>query len=140
MLLHFLLFFCYGRLRRRNKKLFGHCFCLSNNVQRCKFNFVLIFMYSNYEQSTDLQRKTSCANLRPLCSYRQQFYDKQKFSSQSNNPNISNKMRISNYLVLNLGGKIHFGDFYLNQPLQLNYLGRREGQPNGGGTPLRNKF
>ena len=38
------------------------------------------------------------------------------------------------------GGQIQFGNFYLVKPLQLNYLGRMEGQPGGGGAPPKNKF
>ena len=39
-----------------------------------------------------------------------------------------------------VGGTTQFGNFYLGQPLSLNYLGRTEGQPGGSGIPPRNRF
>ena len=71
---------------------------------------------------------------------------KKNNQSSSNNSNISNKQRTANRLILagssqNVvrisrlnSGITQFGNFYLKQPLSLNYLGRMEGQPGGGGT------
>ena len=33
-----------------------------------------------------------------------------------------------------------YGNFYLGQPLNVNYLGRMEGMPGGSGTPPINRF
>lgn len=72
-------------------------------------------------------------------------------SFNTNDANISKKQRISQRLILNgssqqvqvvgrYGGITQFGNFYLGQPLSLNYLGRTQGQPGGSGIPPRNKF
>jgi len=73
-------------------------------------------------------------------------------NSNTNFANISYKMRTSQRLLLGgasqqvqvigriNGGTTQFGNFYLGHPLSLNYLGRSEGQPGGGGSPPRNKF
>ena len=72
--------------------------------------------------------------------------------TNSNFANVSNQQRIAQRLILDgasqsvvriarlNGGITQFGNFYLNQPLSLNYLGRMEGQPGGGGSPPKNKF
>ena len=72
-------------------------------------------------------------------------------SSNTNYANISYKMRLSQILKLDgnsqqvnrisrLGGKIQYGNFYLGQPLNINYLGRMEGMPGGSGMPPKNRF
>lgn len=72
-------------------------------------------------------------------------------NSNTNFSNISYKMRLSQILKLDnssqkvgkisrLSGKTQFGNFYLGQPLQLNYLGRTEGMPGGSGMPPTNRF
>lgn len=73
-------------------------------------------------------------------------------SFNTNFANISNKMRTSQRLLLGgasqqvqvigrfNGGTTQFGNFYLGQPLSLNFLGRSQGQPGGSGSPPRNKF
>jgi hypothetical protein len=72
-------------------------------------------------------------------------------SSFSNYSNLSYKMRLSQILKLDgysqqigkigrIGSKTQFGNFYLGQPLQLNYLGRAEGMPGGSGMPPKNSF
>jgi hypothetical protein len=69
----------------------------------------------------------------------------------TNYHNISNNMRRSQRLTLGgngqnvnyisrWGGITQFGNFYLGQPLNLNYLGRMEGQLGGSGAPPTNKF
>jgi hypothetical protein len=77
-----------------------------------------------------------------------------KINAQTNTnfANISNQQRIAQRLLLDgssqsvvriarfNGGITQFGNFYLNQPLSLNYLGRMEGQPGGGGSPPKNTF
>jgi hypothetical protein len=69
----------------------------------------------------------------------------------TNYSNLSQKMRLSQVLKLDgssqnlnrisrISGKTQFGNFYLGQPLNLNYLGRMEGMPGGSGMPPTNKF
>jgi len=70
----------------------------------------------------------------------------------TNYANISNRMRQARRLYLSgssqkvqsisrfNGGNTQFGNFYLGQPLSLNYLGRMEGQIGGSGQPPRNSF
>jgi hypothetical protein len=72
-------------------------------------------------------------------------------TSNTNFSNLSYKMRLSQILKLDnssqqigkigrISGKTQFGNFYLGQPLQLNYLGRCEGMPGGSGMPPINRF
>ena len=69
----------------------------------------------------------------------------------TNYSNLSQKMRLSQVLKLDgssqnlnrisrISGKTQFGNFYLGQPLNVNYLGRMEGMPGGSGMPPTNKF
>jgi hypothetical protein len=65
-------------------------------------------------------------------------YNKLVLASDSSSTNISNNTRISQIVNFYKGGKTQYGNFYLGQPLNLNYLGRFEGMPGGSGTPPRN--
>ena len=67
-------------------------------------------------------------------------YDKNTPSSVSSSYKISNYQRISQIINNSKGGNIQFGNFYLGQPLNINYLGRIEGMPGGSGSPPINKF
>jgi len=69
----------------------------------------------------------------------------------TNYSNLSYKMRLSQVLKLDgysqninrisrVTGKTQFGNFYLGQPLNVNYLGRIEGMPGGSGAPPLNRF
>ena len=51
---------------------------------------------------------------------------------------MSGNRRMAQAISSTLGGKLHFGNFYLNQPINVNYLGKTPGQPGGSGKPLRN--
>ena len=53
---------------------------------------------------------------------------------------IPNKMRVSQLVQTSLGGSIQYGNFYLGQPLELNYLGNLQGMPGGSGMPPKNTF
>lgn len=72
-------------------------------------------------------------------------------ASNTNYSNLSSKMRLSQVLKLDgssqqvsrvsrMSGKTQFGNFYLGQPLNINYLGKMEGMPGGSGTPPINRF
>jgi hypothetical protein len=76
---------------------------------------------------------------------------KLKYNSNTNYSNMSYKMRLSQVLKLDsysqvtnrisrISGKTQFGNFYLGEPLNVNYLGRMEGMPGGSGTPPINRF
>jgi hypothetical protein len=69
----------------------------------------------------------------------------------TNYANISKNMLRSQYLMLRgssqqvqvigrLSGKVQFGNSYLGEPININYLGFKEGQPGGSGAPPRNSF
>jgi hypothetical protein len=72
-------------------------------------------------------------------------------TSNTNFSNLSYKRRLSQILKLDsysqqvsrisrMAGKLQYGNFYLGQPLNINYLGRIEGMPGGSGMPPRNRF
>ena len=62
------------------------------------------------------------------------------YASSSSADLLSYNERMSKNILTNLGGKIQFGNYYLGKPNIFNYLGRQEGQPGGGGIPIRNQF
>ena len=89
------------------------------------------------------------SNLRKLIHYQSYFPEnscnciqpqKYIFASQSVSESLPYNERISQIISTTLGGRIHFGNYYLLQPLTANYLGKYEGQPGGGGKPIRNRF
>jgi hypothetical protein len=72
-------------------------------------------------------------------------------TSNTNFSNLSYKMRLSQVLKLDsssqvtnrisrISGKTQFGNFYLGEPLNINYLGRIEGMSGGSGSPPVNRF
>lgn len=67
-------------------------------------------------------------------------YDKTTPGSQSPSTNLSYATRISQIIQYTRGGKTQYGNFYLGQPLNVNYLGRIEGMPGGSGTPPINRL
>ena len=73
-----------------------------------------------------------------LCSCADTKYNKFVIGSDSPSTRMSNNRRISQIINYSKGGKSHYGNFYLGQPLSLNYLGRVEGMPGGGGSPPSN--
>jgi hypothetical protein len=68
------------------------------------------------------------------------MYDKFVVGSNSPSTKISNNRRISQIINYSKGGKTQYGNFYLGQPLNVNYLGRTEGMPGGSGTSPKNTF
>ena len=63
-----------------------------------------------------------------------------KFTSQSSTANRSSLYRTSSYLLSARGGKPTFVNVNAEQPFNVNYLGRVQGQLGGSGAPLRNRF
>jgi hypothetical protein len=70
-------------------------------------------------------------------------------TSNTNFSNLSYKRRLSQILKIDsysqnvtrisrMSGKLQFGNFYLGQPLNINYLGRMEGMPGGSGKSPSN--
>jgi hypothetical protein len=57
-------------------------------------------------------------------------YDKNTPGSELASARISYNARMSQIIRSSKGGKINYGNFYLGEPLNVNYLGRVEGMPN----------
>jgi hypothetical protein len=51
---------------------------------------------------------------------------------------VSYKMRLSNMIQYAQGKKTHYGNGYLGQSININYLGKAEGMPGGSGRPISN--
>ena len=66
--------------------------------------------------------------------------DKRYIGSDSVSYRLPNKIRVSQIVQTSLGGSTQYGNFYLGQPLQLNYLGNLQGMPGGSGMPPKNTF
>lgn len=66
--------------------------------------------------------------------------DKKYPGSDSVSYRITNNARVSQLIKTSLGGSTQYGNFYLGQPLQLNYLGNAQGMPGGSGMPPKNTF
>ena len=82
-------------------------------------------------------------NVQPLnCICSQDKYDKSLSYAGSDSPSVrvSNNIRLSQIVNFYKGGKTQYGNFYLAQPLNVNYLGRMEGMPGGSGSPPKNTF
>jgi hypothetical protein len=67
-------------------------------------------------------------------------YDKNTPGSDSVSAKVSYATRIAQVIQSTRGGKSQYGNFYLGQPLNVNYLGRVEGMPGGSGMPPVNRF
>ena len=79
-------------------------------------------------------------NAKIPCACVNNKYDKNLLGSDASSTKVSYNTRVSQIINFSKGGKTQYGNFYLGQPLQLNYLGRNEGMPGGGGMPPLNKF
>ena len=93
---------------------------------------------SNSRRMINYTAEINDSNLNCVCI--PDKYDKTTVGSDSPSVKISNSMRIAQVINSSLGGKTQYGNFYLGQPLQLNYLGRNEGMPGGSGSAPKNKF
>jgi len=78
------------------------------------------------------------ANTQCVCNGN--IYNKNIVGSQSSSQRITYKQYISYLSRTNLGGSTQYGNFYLGEPLNINYLGRNAGMPGGSGSPPVNKF
>jgi hypothetical protein len=67
-------------------------------------------------------------------------YDKNTPGSDSPSMKLNYANRISKILNYSKGGKTQYGNFYLGEPLNVNYLGRIQGMPGGSGSPPINRF
>jgi hypothetical protein len=67
-------------------------------------------------------------------------YNKLVVGQDSPSTRVSNNIRISQIVNFSKGGKAEYGNFYLGQPLNINYLGRTEGMSGGSGSAPKNKF
>ncbi len=67
-------------------------------------------------------------------------YDKNTPGSDAATSRVSRAIRISQLVTTARagGGATQFGNFYLGQPLEINYLGRAAGMPGGSGKPPTN--
>ena len=74
------------------------------------------------------------------CECVNEKYDKDIIGSDSASTRVSYNTRISQIIRTSLGGKTQYGNFYLGQPLELNYLGNLQGMPGGSGMPPKNTF
>jgi hypothetical protein len=74
------------------------------------------------------------------CFCVQNKYNKFVIGSDSPSTRVSNNARISQIINYSKGGKTQYGNFYLGQPLNINYLGRVEGMPGGSGSSPVNRF
>jgi len=74
-------------------------------------------------------------NSKPCIYTNYQIIDK-----STTKPNISTNQRAAQIINTAIGGNIHFGNYYLGEPVVFNFLGRVEGQIGGSGAPLRNRF
>lgn len=95
------------------------------------YNVVYNNLNSNSLNSNLIQNNCTCIG---------GLINKGVFASNSNSNPVSYKKRISHVINTSLGGKTQYGNFYLGQPIQVNYMGRVEGMPGGFGSPPVNKF
>lgn len=74
------------------------------------------------------------------CSCVPDKYDKTNIGSDATSVRMPYNIRFSQIINYSKGGKTQYGNLYLGQPLNINYLGRAEGMPGGSGMPPLNKF
>lgn len=100
---------------------------------------------SNASRMINYVSEFNAANLNDInmeipCNCIPNYVNKTIPSSSTVTSQVSYKTRISQVIQTSKGGKTYYGNFYLGQPLQLNYLGRVEGMSGGSGSPPLNKF
>jgi hypothetical protein len=103
----------------------------NSNAKRV-INYVAL--YNDFNPNSLTQNDINCSGCVPVVT------NKNIIGSDSNSARLSYNTRVSQIVNINKGGNTQFGNFYLDQPLQLNYLGRAEGMPGGSGRPPKNQF
>jgi len=76
----------------------------------------------------------------PNCYCIPNKFDKNTPGSDSPSAKVSYATRIAQVIQSKKGGNIQYGNFYLGEPLNINYLGRIQGMPGGSGMPPVNRF
>jgi len=76
----------------------------------------------------------------PTCYCVSDKYDKNTPETDSSSAKVSYATRVAQIIQSTKGGKTQYGNFYLGEPLNINYLGRIEGMPGGSGMPPVNRF
>lgn len=79
-------------------------------------------------------------SIQPNCYCIPEKYDKNTPGSDSASAKVSYATRIAQVIQSKKGGNVQYGNFYLGQPLNINYLGKIEGMPGGSGMPPVNRF
>jgi hypothetical protein len=92
----------------------------------------------NQLNSNSLNRNLSWNNTD--CQCKTNSYNKTTVHTSSPSYKAPKNINISKIVNTYLGGKVQYGNFYLNQPMNVNYFGRVEGMPGGFGSPPLNKF
>ena len=95
---------------------------------------------SNHASVTNYNLYNRSLAKKIYCKCIQNKYNKSVPQSNATYPNLSQQQIIAQKIKTGLGGSTQYGNFYLGQPLSINYLGRTEGQPGGGGMPPKNKY
>ena len=67
-------------------------------------------------------------------------YNKTIPGSDSGSYKIPRNIWRSHIIRTSLGGSTQYGNIYLGEPLNLNYLGNPQGMPGGSGIPPKNRF
>jgi hypothetical protein len=84
------------------------------------------------------QRYGNYENLNCICI--PDKFDKRILGSDSPSIRVSKNIRTTRIINFTKGGKTQYGNFYLGEPPNVNYLGRIEGMPGGSGSPPVNRF
>ena len=110
-----------------------------------------MYSYSNFRLRS---KSASSRIINYITPYNQVFYNTEKKNCycisnklDKNTPGslspalrVSSSIRISKLVNSTKGGKMQYGNFYLGEQLNINYLGRIQGMPGGSGSPPVNKF
>jgi hypothetical protein len=105
----------------------------NSNAKRI-INYTAIYDELNANSFNQNNIDTICSRCEPI------VYNKSTTLTDSPSTRLSYNTRVSQIVNIYKGGKTQFGNFYLGEPLQLNYLGRKEGMPGGSGAPPKNRF
>jgi hypothetical protein len=110
---------------------------------RTNYNYVYNLLRTEINNNpliTNNNLYTSSLAKKIYCKCIQNKYNKSYYQSNSTYSNMSQQQKMAQKIKTSIGGSTQYGNFYLGKPLSINYLGRTEGQPGGGGMPPKNKF